>query len=200
MLNKSINGHTWVAEALDKLKAYLTRAPIIVSDITNADGVFIVVNEKKQKEYFPYDYDVDPKVWVHSIKEWLVNFYPRLVEEVTTTVALTATEKAIWLEEHPGKKTDDIPEFKDVVIQQNSWRIDKVLSFRDIFLLYKEGEIKDGNFVPTDKPIMRRFKYTGISVLFLKKYRSSNYEDLPVLSKEFFENAIPLDDVEIKNS
>ena len=65
----------------------------------------------------------------------------------------------------------------------------------------KEGEInEDGNFIPTTEPIMRRFKYTGSTVIFLKKYRSSTYRDLDEISKDFFTNAIPLDDVAIKNS
>ena len=87
------------------------------------------------------------------------------------------------------------------IIQKNSWRIDKILAHRDIFLLMKEGEISDnGNFVPAEEPIMRRFKYTGSTILFLKKYRSSTYKDLDDISKDFFENAIPLDDVAIRNS
>lgn len=203
MLNKSVNGHKWVSVALDKLKAYLGRAPIVVSDITGTkdglDGVFIVINEQKKKNFFPYEYEKDPKAWVHDIKAWLVNFYPRLIETIKSPVALTPEEKAIYVEKTGD--IDNVPNFKEEVIQRNSWRIDKILSYRDIFLLLKEGEIdKTDKFIPTEKPIMRRFKYTGSSILFLKKYRSSTYEDLPKLSQEFFENAIPLDDVEVKNS
>ena len=203
MLNKSVNGHKWVSGALDKLKAYLGRAPIVVSDITGTvdgqDGVFIVINEQKKKQFFPYEYETDPKVWVHKIKTWLMNYYPRLIEEIKATVALTADEKALIVEKTGN--LDNLPEFKEEIVQRNSWRIDKILAYRDIFLLLKEGEIdKAGNFVPSEQPIMRRFKYTGSSILFLKKYRSSEYKDLADLSKEFFENAIPLDDVEIRNS
>lgn len=201
MLNESINGHKWVSIALDKLKAYLNRAPIIVSDITgtvnNQDGVFIVINEKKKKQFFPYEYNIDPKVWVHNIKTWLMDFYPRLIEEVKAPMQLTADDKAL-IAEQTGS-IENLPDFMDVIVQRNSWRIDKILAYRDIFLLLKEGEIdKNAKFTPTEHPIMRRFKYTGSSILFLKKYRSSKYEDLKNLSKEFFDNAIPLDDVEVK--
>lgn len=203
MLNKSVNGHKWISAALDKLKAYLGRAPIVVSDITGTydgqDGVFIVINEQKKKQFFPYEYETDPKVWVHGIKTWLMNYYPRLIEEIKTPVALTADEKALIVEK--TGTLDNLPDFKEEVIQRNSWRIDKILAYRDIFLLLKEGEInKDGAFIPSENPIMRRFKYTGSSILFLKKYRSSTYQDLSAISAEFFENAIPLDDVEVRNS
>lgn len=202
MLNKSVNGHKWVSVALDKLKAYLGRAPIIVSDITGTingqDGVFIVLNDKKKKNFFPYEYEEDPKVWVHGIKNWLVNYYPRLIETITSPVELTADEKAII-----AVKTgsiDNLPDYQEKVIQRNSWRIDKILAHRDIFLLQKEGELNEaGDFIPTDNPVMRRFKYTGSTILFLKKYRSSTYEELPDISKDFFTNAIPLDDVAIRN-
>lgn len=203
MLNKSVNGHKWVSNAIDKLKAYLSRAPIVVSDITGTvngqDGVFIVINEQKKKEFFPYEYELDPKVWVHGIKNWLVNFYPRLIEEITAPVELSMDEKALIVEETGS--VENIPSFKNKIVQRNAWRIDKILAYRDIFLLLKEGEIDEsGNLTKSETPIMRRFKYTGSSIIFLKKYRSSTYEDLPTISKEFFENAIPLDDVEVKNS
>jgi hypothetical protein len=203
MLNKSVNGHKWVSIALDKLKAYLGRAPIIVSDITGTvngqDGVFIVLNDQKKKNFFPYEYELEPKVWVHNIKTWLVNYYPRLIETIKAPVELTYDEKALIVEETGS--IDNIPNFKDRIIQKYSWRIDKILAHRDIFLLMKEGEISDnGNFVPAEEPIMRRFKYTGSTILFLKKYRSSTYKDLDDISKDFFENAIPLDDVAIRNS
>ena len=92
------------------------------------------------------------------------------------------------------------PDYQEKVIQKNSWRIDKILAHRDIFLLQKEGEISEnGDFIPAENPIMRRFKYTGSTIIFLKKYRSSTYEELPEISKDFFTNAIPLDDVAIRN-
>lgn len=203
MLNKSVNGHKWVSTALDKLKAYLGRAPIIVSDITGTvngqDGVFIVLNDQKKKNFFPYEYEIDPKVWVHNIKDWLVDFYPRLIETIKAPVELTADEKALIVEKTGS--IENLPDFQERVVQRNSWRIDKILAHRDIFLLRKEGEIdSNGNFVPSENPIMRRFKYTGSTIIFLKKYRSSTYKDLNEISEDFFTNAIPLDDVAIRNS
>lgn len=202
MLNKSVNGHKWVSIALDKLKAYLGRAPIIVSDITGTvngqDGIFIILNDQKKKNFFPYEYEMEPKVWVHNIKNWLVNYYPRLIETITAPVELTPDEKALIVEKTGS--LDNIPDYQNKIVQSNSWRIDKILAHRDIFLLMKEGEISStGDFVPAQNPIMRRFKYTGSTILFLKKYRSSTYKDLDEISKDFFENAIPLDDVAIRD-
>lgn len=203
MLNKSVNGHKWVSTSLDKLKAYLSRAPIIVSDITGTvngqDGVFIVLNDQKKKNFFPYEYETEPKVWVHKIKEWLVDYYPRLIETIKAPVELTADEKAMIVEETGS--IENLPDYQEKVVQKNSWRIDKILAYREIFLLLKEGEIdSDGNFIKAEQPIMRRFKYTGSSIIFLKKYRSTTYKDLEKISNEFFENAIPLDDVEVRDS
>lgn len=200
MLDKSVNGQQWTKNALNKLKSFLDRAPVITSTITssNGEGVFVIVNDKKQKKFFPYDFNVDPKVWVHDVKDWIVAYYPRLVETITAPHILTPDEKALIVEE--TGTLENLPDVEDRVVQINSWRIDKIIRFRGIFLLLKEGEItKNGKFIPTDKPIMRRFKYTGEPVLFLRHYREGTYKDLSEISKEFFDNAIPLDDVEIKN-
>ena len=66
----SKNGKKWISDSIDKLHAYLDRAPILVSDIVGTencvDGVYIIHEETKTKLFFPFDYDVEPKVWIHS--------------------------------------------------------------------------------------------------------------------------------------
>lgn len=208
MLRESINGKKWITQSIEKLKKYLNRAPILVSDIIGTenckDGVFIVIDSIKKKMFFPFDFDIEPKLWVHNIKETLVNFYPRLLEDIKEVHTFTPDEQALIVEKQAS--IDNIPIAEDRVVKQNCWRIDKVLCYRDIFILYLEGTFDMGTkrFLPSEKPIMRRFKYMGSSVLFLKKQRSvvpngENDAELNALYKDFFENSVPLDDVEIKN-
>lgn len=205
MIDKSVNGKKWISTSIEKLKAYLTRAPIMVSNVIGTqdcqDGVFIIMDSLKKKLFFPFDYEMEPKAWVHNIKENLVGFYPRLIENITEEHILSPEEQALVVE-----KTNDLNNVPDIgykIVRQNCWRIDKVLCYRDIFILYLEGSISNpdhnGEFTPATEPKMRRYKYAGSSVLLLKKYRQGNFGDVSEFSKDFFENSIPLDDVTVKD-
>lgn len=204
MIKESVNGKKWISQSVEKLKKYLSRAPLLVSDIIGTencqDGVFIVIDSLKKKMFFPFEYEVEPKSWVHNIKENLVRYYPRLIESVTEKHTLTPEEQALYVER--AGTIEGCPTTEDRVVKRNCWRIDKVLCYRDIFILYLEGTTdKDNNFTSCKEPIMRRFKYMGSSVLFLKKQRAATEaQEAQELSKDFFENAVPLDDVEVKNS
>lgn len=208
MLDKSTNGKRWISQSLEKLKKYLTRAPILVSDIIGTqncqDGVFIVIDSIKKKIFFPFDFEKEPKVWVHDIKSNLIQYYPRLVEDITEIHKLTPDEQVMIIEKQGN--IDNIPLTEERVIKKNCWRMDKVLCYRDIFILYLEGtfDVATNKYTESETPIMRRFKYTGSSVLFLKNQRKimamGDKELLAELSKDFFDNSLPLDDVEVKTN
>lgn len=203
MILTSKNGKKWISRAMDKLHAYLNRAPILVSDITGTegciDGVFIIPENTKTKMFFPFDYDEDPKIWVHNIKEKLLEFYPRIVENVYKTVATSPKERAIFLER--GGTLDEVPAERKEIIEQRLWRIDKIQVYKDIFILQLEGtRTADALSWGMDEPsatIQNRYKYQGgSSVFFLNKYRNNDFQNLVDAGEAFFNNSIFIDEVQ----
>ena len=133
----SKNGKKWISDSIDKLHAYLDRAPVLVSDVVGTencvDGVFIIHEETKTKLFFPFDYDTEPKIWVHDIKEKLIQFYPRIIENITEERASTSAEMAEFVLN--GGDPSKVPVTTKETKQQKLWRIDKVQHYKDIFIL-----------------------------------------------------------------
>ncbi len=207
MVKKYINGNEWTRKALEKMKAFLDRAPILITEIIGTqdckDGVFILPEGAKNPEtseqlkiFFPFDYDIDPKAWVFKIRESIIPYYPRIIESIYDNVQLTPKEMAIKAEE--GVDISSIPKFEKRLIKKNCWRIDKILCFRDIFILTLEGTIDNGVFSPCE-PKMVRYKYQGSSVIYLNKLRNQEFKDFEEASKEFFNRATFIDEVKVKN-
>lgn len=202
MILESKNGKKWISQAIDKLHAYLNRAPILVSDITGTencvDGVFIVHDGSKTKKFFPFDFNEDPKVWVHKIKEAFLDLYPRVVENIYEKKALTPIEMALFIEK--GGDPMNVPTIKNEITSQKLWRIDKVQVYKDIFILQLEGTKtpKDTEWAKVDQetPIQSRYKFQGgSSVIYLTKYRNNEFANIEEAGKEFFENSIFIDEL-----
>lgn len=207
MVKEYINGNEWIRKALEKMKAFLDRSPILVTEIIGTqdckDGVFIIpegyaqTNIEPVKLFFPFDYDIEPKVWVHNIREAIIPYYPRIIESIYDNVQLTPKEMAIKAEN--GADISSIPKFEKRLIKRNCWRIDKILCFKDIFILTLEGTSdSEGNFTPCE-PKMSRYKYQGSSVIYLNKLRNHEFKNFDDASKEFFNRAIFIDEVRVKN-
>lgn len=207
MVKEYINGNEWTRKALEKMKAFLDRTPILITEIIGTkdckDGVFIIpegaINDSLEQVrlFFPFDYDMEPKTWVHNIREAIIPYYPRIVEPIYENVELTPKEMAIKAEE--GLDISSIPKFEKRLIKRNCWRIDKILCFKDIFILTLEGtsDSKEG-FTPCE-PKMVRYKYQGSSVIYLNKLRNQEFKNYDEASKEFFNRAIFIDEVRVKN-
>ena len=82
MVVNSINERKWVSTALNKLTNFLKRAPLwTVKKNSERDfGVYIKFDDKTL--FYPYDCSQDVKNWIHHIKEDLVKYYPRLIEDI----------------------------------------------------------------------------------------------------------------------
>lgn len=206
MVKEYINGNEWTRKALEKMKAFLDRTPILITEIIGTqdckDGVFIIpegaINDSLEevKLFFPFDYDMEPKTWVHNIREAIIPYYPRIVEPIYENVELTPKEMAIKAEE--GVDISSIPKFEKRLIKRNCWRIDKILCFKDIFILTLEGTDSKDGFISCE-PKMVRYKYQGSSVIYLNKLRNREFKNYDEASKEFFNRAIFIDEVRVKN-
>ena len=196
----SKNGKKWISDSIDKLHAYLDRAPILVSDIVGTencvDGVYIIHEETKTKLFFPFDYDIEPKVWIHGIKEKLISFYPRIIENVTEERATTASEMADFVLK--GGDPSKVPVLTKEVKSQKLWRIDKVQLYKDIFILQLEGirDINETEWNRDIEPTQNRFKFQGgCSVMYLTKYRNKDFQNQIEAGQFFFENSIFIDEL-----
>ena len=208
MILDSKNGKKWISNAMDKLHAYLNRAPILVSDITGTencvDGVHIIHESTKTKMFFPFpspEFDEDPKIWVHNIKDNLLQFYPRIIENVVEKRAMSPTEMALFVEH--GGDYKNVPTETEEVILQKLWRIDKVQVYKDIFILQLEATrtSKDAPWQHVDEcvPVQNRYKFQGgSSVFFLNKYRNLGFTNQVEAGKDFFENSIFIDELQQK--
>jgi len=209
MVKEYINGNEWTRKTLEKMKAFLDRAPILITEVIGTqdckDGVFIMPDGvgdantlEPKKIFFPFDYDMDSKAWVHNIKEAITPYYPRIIESIYDNVQLTPKEMAIKAEE--GADISSIPKFEKRLVKQNCWRIDKILCFKDIFILTLEGtiDLNTKEFIPCE-PQMARYKYQGSSVIYLNKLRNKEFKNFDEASKEFFNRAIFIDEVRVKN-
>lgn len=206
MVKEYINGNEWTRKALEKMKAFLDRTPILITEVIGTqdckDGVFILPDGvtdnfgKPLKIFFPFDYDMEPKSWVHNIRQSIIAYYPRIVESIYDNVELTPKEMAMKAEE--GLDISSIPKFEKRLVKQNCWRIDKILCFKDIFILTLEGTRVNGEFTPCE-PQMARYKYQGSSVIFLSKLRNGEFKNWDAASKEFFSRATFIDEVRVKN-
>lgn len=199
---RSKNGKKWISESIDKLHAYLDRAPILVSDIVGTencvDGVYIIHEESKQKFFFPFDYDTEPKFWVHNIKEKLISLYPRIIENVSEERATTPAEMADFVLK--GGDPTKVPVLTKDTKSQRLWRIDKVQVYKDIFILQLEGtrEVGQELWQPANTT-QNRFKFQGgCSVMYLTKYRNKEFTNQVDAGKYFFDNSIFIDELQQK--
>ena len=196
----SKNGKRWISDSIDKLHAYLDRAPVLVSDVVGTencvDGVFIIHEETKTKLFFPFDYDTEPKIWVHDIKEKLIQFYPRIIENITEERASTSAEMAEFVLN--GGDPSKVPVTTKETKQQKLWRIDKVQLYKDIFILQLEGvrNIGETDWDYNITPTQNRFKFQGgCSVMYLTKYRNKDFNNLIDAGEYFFSNSIFIDEL-----
>ena len=199
MILSSKNNKKWISEAINKLNAFLTRAPVLVSFIigqnNNEDGIYIINEETKEKKWFSFNFDMNEKDWVHSIKLDLLDKYPRIIENIYEDAALTAEEMAMEIE--AGTQISQLPKTKKVLKAKNLYRIDKVLIHKNVFILAHIGvwDEKKNKFEEI-APVNQRWKYVnGSCVVFLKKLREGAYENLEKAGEEFFNHVVFVDEL-----
>ena len=184
MLHEKVDSEKYKAELIKKLSNFCEKAPVLLSFVTSDAGVTIVHTNSKQTYEVPWDFTVPVKSFIHSIKEVLVtNHYPRLLQVIEEEVPLTPEEQAAMLER--GTEADQLPSMK-TVRKEKLWRIDRVIVWRDVFILVDEetGE-------------QYRYKMHKSCVFFLKNYRSGKYT-LESAADYFFRNSELLNKIELQ--
>lgn len=182
MLHEKIDSEKYKAELIKKLSNFSEKAPVLLSFVTSDAGVTIIHTNSGNKYQFPWDFTVPVKSFIHDIKDVLVeNHYPRLVQTIEEEVPLTPEEQAAMLES--GTDAVDLKTFKTVSTKK-MWRIDRVIVWRDIFILVDETT---GD--------QYRYKMHKSCVFFLKNYRGGKYT-LESAADYFFRNSLLLNKIE----
>lgn len=192
MIAETINGEKWKQTAVKKLISFCEKCPCLLSIKTAVhkgdDGVFVIHKNTGMQYFFPWDYNLDPKDFIHNIKVFLEKkHYPILIETITEEHKLSKEELALMVEE--GRSINDLPQYEERVKEKILWRIDKVILWKDIVILVK---IDNKNNEISNQ---YRYKYNKSLVIFLKKYRSGDFKTLEEAGNDFFKNAILVNEI-----
>jgi hypothetical protein len=141
---------------------FAEKAPILISFNTTPTCVQVIDESKDTVYEFPWDYTLIVKDFIHAIKEVLVKAcYPIIVKTEPKEEPISIAEQTRMIEK--GIPLDKVPT-KRIVKSQKSYLIDKVIVYRDIFLL-KE----------LDTETVWRYKLNKSSIFFLKKIRNGAF-------------------------
>lgn len=201
MIAENFNGDKWKQTTMKKLLSFCEKCPCVLATRTAShngqDGVFVIHKNTGTEYFFTWDYTKDPQVFIHDIKEYIKpRHYPLLIETDYEEHQLTPQEIATMVES--GKSLSELPKYERRVKGQKLWRIDKVILWKDIVIM-ERVPMKEGETVPTSQ---FRFKYNKNLVVFLKKYRSGEFENLQVAGDEFFNenNSMLINEIIPKNN
>lgn len=196
MIHNSINCKKWEKDFLKKFQSFMKKCPVVFSIVNTPGGIYITHVGSNKKYFFEYDYEVDVKDFIHSIKVFFIpKHYPKISEIITEEVPITAYEKALLLEKN--ENMSKAPEFTKKIVAAKIWRIDRVMLWKNTFILVPENTFdENGNLIKnTDSP--RIYKMNGSAVMYLRNYRNGKWKDLEEAGKHFFENSIYIKDLEV---
>lgn len=197
MIYKTVNGDQWKKATIKKLISFCDKCPVLLSTQTGInegqDGIFIIHQNTGTKYFYAWDFDLDPKVFIHNIKQDLmINHYPRLIEDVYEAHELTPEELAQKVEK--GADFDSLTKGELRLVKKRYWIIDKVIAWKDIFIL-QEVDPKTGTLIGNQF----RYKYNLMAITFMNDYRNGVFKTLEEAGKEFFSNSVLVNEIERKD-
>ncbi len=173
---------TYEKEFKKRFTNFGEKAPILISFNTTPTCVQVIDESNDTVYEFPWDYTLTVKEFIHAIKEVLVKAcYPVIIKTEKEEKPLSIEEQTRLIER--GMPLDDVPTKKTIQTQIN-YLIDKVIVYRDIFLL---KEIDTGK--------VSRYKLNKSSIFFLKKIRNGTFTPEEA-GNFFFDKAELLNEVE----
>lgn len=193
MIVDKIDGDKWKQQTMKKLLSFCEKSPCMLSLRTGLyqgqDGVFVIHKNTNTEYFFPWEMEKDPKEFIHEIKEFIKpKHYPLLVETEWENHKLTADELATMVQN--GTSVKDLPKYEKRVKSKKLWRIDKVVLWKDCVIL--EPVSMNGESVPN---LQYRYKYNKNLVVFLKKYRSGEFDSIEAAGEDFFNNSILINEI-----
>jgi hypothetical protein len=197
LLIRDILPHHWKNEFQQKFISFCNKAPVSLSMVIRIqkgeEGVLVTHANSNIKYFFPFDYSTPVKDFIAKIKNLLVEkHYPRIIEEILDKHEFTQEELAKQLE---TKNIDDLSKYEMRVIGTRLFRIDKVLLWRNIFIIVLESS----SFSDDELGKTYRYKLNISPVIFLRNYRTGKFKSIEEASAFFFSNSVLIDSLEDKN-
>lgn len=185
MLQVKIDSEKYKGDFTRKFANFCEKSPVLLSFVMTEVGVTVIHANTGTKYEFPWDFTIPVKSFIHSIKEVLVeNHYPRMIQTIEKSEALSAEEQAELLEQ--GVPPNELPTTK-LIKTQRVWRISKLIVWRDIFIL--EDEVTGEQY---------RYRMNRSCVFFLKAYRAKKFT-LESAWEYFIKNSVLLNKLEPKD-
>lgn len=186
MLYNKTDSSRYIAEFKERFANFAQKAPILLSFVVSDAGVTVIHENTGKQYYFDWDFTCPVKSFIHEIKQVLSdNHYPRLERAVTTTVPYSPEEQAELLAQ--GTKPDELPATHEVTTIE-TYRVDKVIALKDVFILQDEKTFK-----------AYRYKMHYSSIFFLKNYRTGKYASLAEAGAFFFAKSELLNELVAKD-
>ncbi|MCF0125604.1 MAG: hypothetical protein HUJ68_07600 [Clostridia bacterium] len=179
----------WESTFQKKFSNFCKKSSIMLSMIIEIrdgrKGVTVVHANTNNDYFFPFDYKKNVKDFIAEIKEFLVErHYPRIIQQVYEKHENTKEELVAELEKDPSK-VDALSKYSMRLTGERLFRIDKVLQWKNIALLYLE----DSTFPDDKKGVYFKYKFNTSLVVYMRKYRKGEFDTLEKAGDEFFSNS-----------
>lgn len=189
MIGEKLNSEGYKRQVYSKFVSFSEKSPLLLDLKTHTEGgtegIQVSIRGRDKTFFYPWDFQEDPKSFIHRVKVDLMVWYPTLEEIVYDEHETTADEIRDFLER--GYQVTEIPRTQRVQVGIRSWRIDKVVVWRDIAIL---EDLTTGE--------QFRFKMNTNLVLFLKKYRSGGFLNPKDAGEAFFSRSSLLNKIEAR--
>lgn len=181
MLLQKNDSNNYIQEFKKRFTNFAEKAPALLSFTTTPTGVKVIDETTDIGFDFEWEFTVSVKAFIHGIKETISpHCYPKMIHTTQREVPLTAEEQAELIAK--GMNLDDVPSTRTVV-QEKTYIIDRVISYKDIFLIIDE-ETRE----------VFRYKMNSSCIFFLKKIRSGRL-DARSAATYFFEKSVLLNEI-----
>ena len=176
MIYHKIDASSYRDSFISKFTNFAEKAPIIISFATDDIGVTVAHENSGKKYFYPWDYVVPVKSFIHDIKRDLVkNHYPRI--QVTAHIKRVPSSEDLAELMANGVSSEELPsEIEDDVVE--TYRIDKIIVMRDEFILVNEA---------TNEQFCYHMNSSAFS--YLRTYREGGFKDLMEAGEVFFKRS-----------
>lgn len=176
MIYHKIDASSYRDSFISKFTNFAEKAPIIISFATDDIGVTVAHENSGKKYFYPWDYVVPVKSFIHDIKRDLVkNHYPRI--QVTAHIKRVPSSEDLAELMANGVSSEELPsEIEDDVVE--TYRIDKIIVMRDEFILVNED---------TNEQFCYHMNSSAFS--YLRTYREGGFKDLMEAGETFFKRS-----------
>ncbi len=177
MILQKVDSEEYKESFINKFTNFADKAPIVISFATDDLGVSVIHENSGKKYFYPWDFVVPIKSFIHDIKRDLsYNHYPRISRIVSKERILTPEEQADMIAH--GKSVDEIPQtiIEDV---EEVYRIDKILVMKDEFIIVNEATSEQ-----------YCYKMNGSAFSYLRSYRSGEYKTPKDAGDVFFKKCV----------